>query len=237
MSIKDIIDSHKSKHAEFEKSILQSMSRNFESQLEKIVESILSDNKNGFAIIIQREYGDQNDPENPWLTIDNSVEHIRRVTDETNYDSGITITTKQEMKEINRLLQESGIEVTHVFVHNLKYDFPEFRGDNFVDPDGDDNLKILNFPDQVFNAFWKNGVELFTCKNGEINTERKWMIRFRKENTLGYWDANHQDFNHGRITLLNREINSPDKADWPWYDEDSSNYWESNKYSLLFCKF
>ena len=64
MSIKDILDSHKSQRVDFEKSILQSMSNNFESQLEKIVESVLSDNKNGFAIIIQREYGNQNDPEN-----------------------------------------------------------------------------------------------------------------------------------------------------------------------------
>jgi len=237
MSIKDILDSHKSQRVDFEKSILQSMSNNFESQLEKIVESVLSDNKNGFAIIIQREYGNQNDPENPWLMIDNSVEHIRRATAENQYDRGITITTKQEMQEISRLMQEAGIDVTHVFAHNLGYDFPNFRGDDFVDPDGDENVNVLNFPEQVFNAFWKNGVELFTCNYGEINTERKWMIRFRKYDTEQYWSANRQYFNHGRIALHHRELDlsneSDDQRDWPWDDKT----YPHNKYSILFCKF
>lgn len=237
MSIKDIIDSHKSERVDFEKSILQSMSRNFESQLEKIVESVLSDNKNGFAIIIQREYGNQNDPENPWLMIDNSVEHIRRVTDETNYDSGITITTKQEMQEINRLLQESGIDVNHVFVHNLATDFPSFRGrENSAESDPYPDWDILNFPDKVFNAFWKNGVELFTCVGGEINIERKWSIRFSREN---YHTENEEDYNYGKIAWLNREIRHGEDG---WKDfllpfnEPSENY-RCKKYSLLFCEF
>lgn len=242
MSIRDILDVHKNEQQQLKSEMLKLMSENFESQLEDIVEQILNEGKNGFAIIIEREHGNQNDPYNLWRWVDNTSYHIQRIDRELDFQKyNIMIATKDELKEIKRLLVESELDVEHVFVHNLSGHWPCFGGAEFVDPDGDDNVKILDFPDKIFNAFWKDGVRLFSCENGEINLERKLRINFSKESTQRFWNASVREFNCGAIDTKDN-LPLPSSSDMIGFEV---NYILNNhvdpgnrpKYSLLFCIF
>jgi len=184
VSIRDLLDAHESEKKQRKSEVHKLMSEHFETQIEHIVKECLNKGRIGFAVIIERESGNQNNPDNPWKWIDNTSYHIQRINQELeSVNLNISITTKDEIIEIKRLLIESGVDVEDYFVHNLVYHFPTFGGKDFVDPDGDDGVRVLEFSDKVFNKFWNDGIDLYFCEKGDIVLEKKLQVIFSKGDT------------------------------------------------------
>lgn len=188
MSIRDTVDNHKKSKTKFVDKIHSLMSENFDNALHQIVKQTLEQGKRGFAVAIEREQGNQNDPDNPHLVIDNSDIHIQRLNQNANPENFIPeITTKTEIIEIKRILLESGILVEEYFAH-ISGDANSGMFQRIVGDDewGGYDWEYVPVSDTVFNNYWKSGIELYYCGRGEISLEKKFELRFEKGGLNAY---------------------------------------------------